>query len=90
MVIKERDHPGEIKKQQELAFTVQTIDCITCTPVFRRYLNRIKGVIELKELPITNKIIVVFDGNQLNSDDLKREIILISKRAGFGDKLIFH
>lgn len=78
------------KKLRELSFTVQTIDCIICSPVFRRHLGKIGGVMEVKELPITNKIIVVFDEAQIDEQTLKQEINRISDKAGFGGKLIFH
>lgn len=76
--------------RQDLSFTVQTIDCITCLPVFHHYLGRISGVLEVKELPITNKIIVIFDSTQLDKHRLEQEINKISQKAGFGGKLIFH
>lgn len=77
-------------RPEEVSFTVQTIDCIVCTPVFRRALNKVEGVIEVKELPITNKVVVVFDGMRLNRQGLVQEIRRISEKAGFGEKIIFH
>lgn len=77
-------------KHQELSFVIQTIDCISCTPGFTRYLRKITGVLEVKELPITNKIIVVFDHTQLDRSILEQEINKISQRAGYGGKVIFH
>ena len=78
------------KRLQELSFTVQSIDCITCSLIFRRHLGKIAGVKEIKELPITNKIIIVFDDTQIDKQALKQEIEKISDKAGFGGKLIFH
>ncbi len=75
---------------QELSFTVQSIDCITCSLIFRRHLGKIGGVKEIKELPITNKIIIVFNDTQIERQALKQEIEKISEKAGFGGKLIFH
>lgn len=93
-----RDHPPKLgvgdnhvtKKAQQVSFSVQTIDCITCWPVFRRSLTKIDGVLEVKELPITNKIIVVFDDSKLEKDRVQREINDIAKKAGYGGKVIFH
>ena len=76
-------------KPRELSFTVQTIECVACTPVFRRVLGRINGILEVKEFPITNKIVVTFDGSLLDGKKLEHEIIGISKKAGFGDRVIF-
>lgn len=78
------------ERRQQISFTVQTLDCIACTPVFRRSLGKLAGVLEVKELPITNKIIVVFDGARLDGEDLAAEIAEISRKAGFGGRVIFH
>jgi cation transport ATPase len=77
-------------QRRELSFAIQTISCIACTPVFSRHLHKLGGVLEVKELPMTNKIIVVYDAGQVDKSNLKQEIEKISNRAGFGDKLIFH
>lgn len=58
--------------------------------MFGRHIKKIGGVLEVKELPITNKIIVVFDDTQLDRSRLKQEIDKISQRAGYGGKVIFH
>ena len=76
------------ERRQELAFTVQTIDCIACSPFFRRSLTKVEGVLEVKELPITNKIVVVFDEARLERSILLQEIERISQRAGYGGKII--
>ena len=43
---------------------------------------------EVKELPITNKIVVVFDEARLERSILLQEIERISQRAGYGGKII--
>lgn len=75
---------------KDVSFTIQTIDCIACSPIFRRALLRVGGVIEVKELPMTNKIVVVFDGSRLGRQALVDEISRTSQKAGFGGKVIFH
>ena len=77
------------EKRRELSFTDQTIDCITCSPFFRRPLAKIEGVLEVKELPITNKIVIVFDEARLERKDLAEEVTRIAKKAGLGGKIIF-
>ena len=74
---------------RELSFTVQTIDCITCSPFFRRPLAKIEGVLEVKELPMTNKIVIVFNEARLERKDLAEEVTRIAKKAGLGGKIIF-
>ncbi len=83
-----RSNPASTDRQ-ELSFTVQTIDCIACSPVFRRHLQKFDGVLEVKELPITNKIIVVFDGNRLKKGELEDVIGRIANKAGLGGKILF-
>lgn len=73
---------------QEVSFTVQSIGCIACSPIFRRALSKVDGVLEVKELPITNKIVVVFDGFRLGRGGLIEEIGRIAKRAGLGGRII--
>ncbi len=82
--------PTITKKPEELSFTVQTIDCILCSPIFRRPLARIDGVLEVKELPITNKIVVLFDGTRLGRARLSEEVTRVAEKAGLGGKIIFH
>jgi copper chaperone CopZ len=76
--------------RRAVSFTVQSIDCIACTPAFRRNLERLPGVLSVKELPITNKIIVEYDDSKLGIEALTSEIRSVSRWAGFGDKVIFH
>ena len=78
------------EKPEELAFTVQTVDCIACSPILRPSLTKIDGVLEVKELPITNKIIVVFDPSRLDRGALVQDITRISQKAGLGGKIIVH
>lgn len=78
------------ERPQQLSFTVQTIDCILCSPFFRRPLAKIDGVLEVKELPITNKIVVAFDGSRLERRALAEEITKIAKKAGLEGKIIFN
>ncbi|MDE1857965.1 MAG: heavy metal-binding protein [Thaumarchaeota archaeon] len=68
---------------------MQTVDCIACSPVFRRPLSKVEGVLEVKELPITNKIVVVFDEAKLERERLREEISRIAEKAGLGGKIIF-
>ncbi len=76
-------------QEQQVSFTVQTIGCIACTPVFRRNLGKLPGVAEVQELPITNKVVVKFDPTKVDRATLEAEVVRISRRAGFGDKIIF-
>lgn len=76
-------------RRGEISFIVQTIDCIICSPIFRRSLLRVPGVLEVRELTITNRIIVVFDGDRLNAEQLRDEINRVARRGGLGGKIFF-
>ena len=76
-------------RPRELAFTVQSLDCVTCSPYFRRPLFRIDGVLDVKELPVTNKIVVVFDEDRLERSRLAEEVTEIARKAGLGGKIVF-
>ncbi|MDG6910220.1 MAG: heavy-metal-associated domain-containing protein [Nitrososphaerota archaeon] len=73
------------QRKQRVAFTVQSIDCIACSPVFRRHLGKMAGVLEVSEFPITNKVAVTFDEEQLNRKVLEDEIARTAKQAGLGE-----
>ncbi len=82
--------PGAVKgSRQELSFIVSSIDCITCFPVFRLRLKKVPGVLEVKELPITNKIIVGYDSSVITKKQLQELVNEIADKAGFGGKVIF-
>lgn len=83
-------HTDSRVKSQEVSFTVQTVDCIVCSPFFRRPLSKIEGVLDVKELPITNKIVVVFDPSRIDRASVVEEITDISRKAGLGGRVIVH
>lgn len=67
-----------------------SLDCIACTPVFRRELQKIDGIKEVKELPLLNKIIVEFDPAGINKELVRKEIESVASRSGFKDRVVFH
>ncbi len=73
-----------------MAFTVQSISCIACTPFFHRSLGKIGGVLDVRELPVTNKVIVEFDETQLGRAALEERVVELSKKAGFGGVIFQH
>lgn len=72
------------QRRQRIAFTVQSIDCVACSPFFRRHLGKMAGVLEVSEFPITNKMAVTFDEEQVDRRVLEDEIARTAKRAGLG------
>jgi hypothetical protein len=57
--------------------------------VFRRPLAKIDGVLEVKELPVTNKIVVVFDGARVARVRVAEEVRKVARKSGLGDKIVF-
>jgi copper chaperone CopZ len=76
--------------RQRIEFSVMTVDCLVCSPAFRRELAKINGVESLKELPLLNKIVVEYDSNLIDADIVKGEILKIASKTGLEGKLIFH
>jgi hypothetical protein len=68
---------------------VNTIDCIVCSPFFRKELNRIDGIVSVDTLPMLNKILVAFDPDKISTEKTKREILRIAAKGRFGSKIIF-
>ncbi len=72
-----------------VAFEVATLDCIVCTPVFRRALKGADGVTAVKELTLMNKIVVEYEGGKVTEEKVKNVILAAPSKAGLRDKIIF-
>ena len=72
-----------------ISFSVSTIECITCTPVFKRELVKVRGVKKVEPLVMLNIIDVDIDPEITNEDEIKRRILEIAERFGYGGKDIF-
>jgi len=64
--------------------------CIACTPIFKKELQKLPGIIKVKPVVMTNTINVEIDPATTTSDEVKREVLKIAAKAGLGDKIIFH
>ena len=80
----EERHPP----RREIRFSVATISCVACTPVFRKGLERVEGVKEVRELPMLNKVVVDYDPGKADEETVKQEIQRVADRAGFKGKVI--
>lgn len=72
-----------------LSFQVQSVDCIACTPVFKREIAKLEGVRLVRPLVMLNRITVEFDETLLPRDALAEKILEIGSRAGYRGKIIF-
>lgn len=71
-------------------FTVNTIECVACTPAFERQLGTLKGVKSVRPLIMLNRIEVEFDDRVISKQEIKNRILEIGIKSGFGGKIVFH
>lgn len=76
-------------KPGEITVSVRTIDCIACSPLLYRGLRRIPGVLEVKDLPMLNRLIVVYDTGQWDRHAMHLKINEVAKTAGLDGKILF-
>jgi hypothetical protein len=72
-----------------LSFTVSSLDCIVCTPIFRRELVALRGIEKVKPLPLLNKIVVEYVPLEISEEKVKETITAIAEKAGLAGKIIF-
>jgi copper chaperone CopZ len=75
---------------RRISFTVSTIDCVACTPIFKWELEKLPGVRGVKPLVMLNRLDVELDPTVVSVDDVKERILTIAKKAGFEERVIFH
>jgi copper chaperone CopZ len=78
--------PCEVKK---VRFSVSGINCLACSPAFRRGLARFEGIRSVKGLPMLDKVVVEFDPSKTNESRVRAEISIVAERSGFKRKVIF-
>ncbi|HZW54929.1 MAG TPA: hypothetical protein VFF30_01425 [Nitrososphaerales archaeon] len=78
-----------MKTTRKLSFQVLSIDCVVCTPVFKREIEKLRGVNSVRPLVMLNKIIVEFDESLLGREELVERILEIGSKAGFKDSIVF-
>ena len=76
-------------KSSEISFSVSSIECIACTPYFKRELQKIPGIKDVKPLVMMNRINVEIDPNAITMKEVKQEILKIADKAGFGGRVVF-
>lgn len=76
-------------EKSRVSFSVSTIRCISCTPVFKRELLKIPGVKAVTPYAMMNTIVVDFESNVISLDDIKNSIIKIAADAGFSGLVVF-
>ena len=72
-----------------VSFTVSSLDCIACTPIFQRRLANLKGIVSVKPLPMLNRIVVEFSPTDVSEEEVEKEVISIAEKVGLSEKIIF-
>lgn len=76
-------------KPGEIVVSVLTVDCIACSPLLYRGLRRIPGVFEVKDLPMLNRLIVVYDTGRWDRRAMQLKINEVAKTAGLDGRILF-
>jgi hypothetical protein len=72
-----------------VSFTVSSLDCMACRPIFQRKLVNLKGIGSVKPLPMLNKIVVEFFPADVSEEEVKKTILSIAEKTGLSGKIIF-
>lgn len=84
-----RDPMKQESQISRTIFTVRTIECVSCTPAFKRQLEHLKGIKSVRALVMLNRIEVEFDSNTISKDLIKNEILEIGSKSGYSGKIVF-
>jgi copper chaperone CopZ len=82
------DSSGDKNQARKIQFSVASISCIACTPAFKKGLEHLGGIKEVKQLPMLNRIVAEFDPAREGETEVKEEIFGVADRAGFKGKVI--
>jgi len=79
-----------LKNSNEISFSVLSLVCITCTPLFQKQLEKLPGIRRVRPIVMMNTINVEIDPQMTTSDAVKKKIIEIAAKAGLKENVIFH
>lgn len=72
-----------------VSFTVNSLDCIACMPIFQRRLANLKGIVSVKPLPMLNRIVVEFSPADVSEEEVEKEVTSIAEKAGLSKRIVF-
>jgi copper chaperone CopZ len=72
-----------------VSFTVSSLDCIVCIPIFQRKLANLKGIVSVKPLPMLNRVVVEFSSADVSEEEVKKEVMSIAEKVGLSERIIF-
>lgn len=79
-----------MKNSNVISFSVLSLVCIACTPLFKKELQKLPGIKEVKPIVMLNMINVEIDPETTTTDEVKKEIVKIGARAGLKERIVFH
>jgi copper chaperone CopZ len=82
------DSLGPGSEPRRIRFSVASISCIACTPAFKKGLERVEGIMGVKQYPMLNEIVVEYDSTMAREAEVKEEILRVAEEAGFRGKVI--
>lgn len=74
--------PGKVR------FSVASINCVACTPAFKKGLERVEGIMGVRQFPMLNERVVEYDSAKTHEAEVREEILKVADRAGFKGKVI--
>ena len=78
-----------LSNRDTISFSMRSIECIACTPVFKRELSKLQGVKEVDPFVMTNTIRVEIDPDVITKEAVKKEILRIATKSGLDNKVVF-
>jgi copper chaperone CopZ len=75
--------------ESRISFSVSSLECIACAPVFKRELMKFHGIKKVEPLVMLNIINVEIDPRETTIDEVKQKILEIASKAGFGGRIVF-
>jgi copper chaperone CopZ len=80
--------PSHNRRVREIHLSIVSISCLTCTPAFKRGLERVNGIRNVRQLPMLNKMIVDYDPERSDEAEINQEILRAAEKAGLKGKVI--
>lgn len=76
------------RRVREIRLSIASISCLACTPAFKRGLERVNGIRNVRQLPMLNRMIVDYDSEKSDETEINREVLRAAKKAGLEGKVI--
>jgi copper chaperone CopZ len=78
-----------MKEAGRVVFTVSKVDCIACTPLFRRELSVLEGVKKVDQLSMLNRVVVEFSPEKVSRERVQEAVLVVAARSGLSGRVVF-